>query len=76
MTREWQQEGGTAVSQKDKNLAITLLSLCQAEARGSQAQSSKQGACTKLLLKDPQHHRAAKPDLGARSHMPSSAPEA
>jgi len=51
------------------------LSLCWAEAGGPQAQSSKGGADIKLLLKDPQHHRAAKPDLGARSHVPSSACE-
>lgn len=76
MARDWQQEGRAAVSQRDKNLPITLLSLCRAEAYGPQAQSSKRGACIKLLLKDPQHHRDAKPILGARSHVPSSAREA
>ena len=75
MARERQQEEWAAVSQKDKNLPVTLLSLCWAEAGGPQAQSSKGGADIKLLLKDPQHHRAAKPDLGARSHVPSSACE-
>lgn len=72
MAREWQQEGRAAVSQKDKNLPIPTLRQC----RRDRAQSSKGGAQSKLLLKEPQHHRAAKPDLEARSHVPSSAREA